>query len=71
MTFIHHIDDKIRFLVLYQDVTKKATTIQKYTGISIRTIYDWIDKTEKNVNILEKAQGQGRRPSIAPNLKSI
>ena len=70
MTFIHDIDNKIRFLVLYQDVSKKASVIQKYTGLNIRTIYNWIEKTEQNINILEKAQGQGRRSSIASNIKS-
>ena len=67
MTFIHHNDDKIRFLVLYQDVTRKATTIQKYIGISIRTIYDQIDKTEKKCQHIRKSK---RSTSIAPNVKT-
>ena len=33
------IGDKTRFAVIYQDVTKKAASIAKYTGISDRTIY--------------------------------
>lgn len=65
MTFIHTFDNKIRFLVLYQDVSKKSTVIQKYTGISLRTIQDWTAKTEQNINILEHAKGQGRKRSIS------
>jgi transposase len=69
MTFEHHFDNKIRFLVLYQDVSKKPTVIQKYTGISLRTIQRWIQKTEENVNILERQAGQGRKPIIPDNVK--
>ena len=61
MTFIHGADNKIRFLVLFQDVSKKATVIQKYTHISLRTIQRWIKKTEDNISILERREGQGRR----------
>jgi transposase len=70
MTFKHDFDDKIRFLVLYQDVSKKATVIQKYTGISLRNIQRWIQKTEENINILEREEGQGRKPTIPENVKT-
>jgi hypothetical protein len=47
MTLEYEFDDKVRFLVIYQTVTKKASSIQHYTGIKIRTIYDWIKKLKK------------------------
>jgi len=69
MPFSHTFDNKTRFLVIYQDVTKKPTSIAKYTGISIRTIYDWIKKIENDINIFKNAEGQGRKDSIAPAVK--
>jgi len=69
MAFENHFDNKIRFLVIHQDVTKKPTTIQKYKGINLRSIYSWIEKTEQNINILERQKGQGGPPEIADDLK--
>jgi transposase len=70
MTFIHNFDNKIRFLVIYQDVSKKPTVIQKHTGIQLGTIYSWIQKTEQDINILERAKGQGRKEKIPSNVKN-
>jgi hypothetical protein len=70
MPFEHNIDDKVRFLVLYQDVSKKPTVIQKYTNISLRNIQRWIKETEENINILERRKGSGRRAVIPEVLKT-
>lgn len=69
MTLEYEFDDKVRFLVIYQTVTKKASSIQHYTGIKIRTIYDWIQKIEEDIDILAHQPGQGRKPQIAFNVK--
>jgi len=70
MPFHYDIEDKIRFIVVYQDVSKKPTVIQKYTKIGLRNIQRWIKDTEENINILERRPGSGRRPSIPDNVKS-
>jgi len=70
MTYIHPFDDKTRFLVIYQDVSKKPSVISKYTGISQRTISDWISKIERNINIFENQPGQGRKSSVLDALKA-
>ena len=70
MPFHHDIENKIRFIVVYQDVSKKPTVIQKYTKIGLRNIQRWIKDTEENINILERRPGSGRRPSIPDNVKS-
>ena len=70
MPFHHDIEDKIRFIVVYQDVSKKPTVIQKYTKIGLQNIQRWIKDTEENINILERRPGSGRRPSIPDNVKS-
>jgi len=70
MTYFHTFDNKVRFLVIYQDVSKKASVIAKYTSINLRTIYDWIKKIENNVNIMEHAEGQGRKATIALAVKN-
>jgi len=42
----YNIDDQMRFIVMYQDVTKSVATINHCTGIPKRTIRDWISKIE-------------------------
>ena len=69
MPFHHDIEDKIRFIVDYQDVSKKPTVVQKYIKIGLRNIQSWIKDTEENINILERRPGSGRRPSIPGNVK--
>jgi transposase len=64
----HEIDDKIRFLVIYQDVTKSVPSIQHYTGIAESTIKYWITRTKANENILEVNSGRGRKRKINTDL---
>jgi len=70
MVFFHEFDDKVRFLVIYQDVSKKPSVIEKHTKINIRTIQRWIKETEENINILERREGQGRKPTIPEIVRS-
>jgi Txe/YoeB family toxin of Txe-Axe toxin-antitoxin module len=53
MTLHYDIDPKTRFIVLYQDAQMKATRISKLIGIPLRTVYDWIQKVEDDIDILE------------------
>ena len=53
MTFHYDLDPKIRFIVLYQDAQMKPTRISKLIGIPLRTVYDWIQKLEDDIDILE------------------
>jgi len=69
MTFSYQFDEPTLFLVLYQHVSKKATVIHKYSKIPQATIYRYIEKIEKNINILEQQKGQGRKVSIPDSVK--
>ena len=60
----HKIDNKIRFLVIYQDVTKNVNSIVRYTGIPERTVRDWVTKTENGQDILTTKSGRGRKQTI-------
>ena len=44
MHLTYNIDNKLRFIVIYQDITKTPTQIAKHTGIPLSTIHDWIKK---------------------------
>ena len=62
MTFSYVFDPKIRFIILHQDAQMKPTRISKITGIPLRTVYDWIEKIEDDIDIMEhqpKNFGQG------------
>ena len=48
MTSASNLDPKIRFIVLYQDAQMKST---KVLNVPLRTIQDWIQKVENNVDI--------------------
>lgn len=67
MVFSYDIDDKLRFIVLYQDVTKSATRLSKLSGVPQSTIYNWINKLQNDQDILNIAEGRGRKPVIAKN----
>ena len=60
----HEIDNKIRFLVIYQDVTKNVNSIVHYTGIPERTVRDWVTKTVSGQDILTIKSGRGRKQTI-------
>jgi len=60
MTFQHHIDNKTNFLVLFLDAQIKATRIAKILNMSLRTVQDWISKTNQNQDIRKVQKGRGR-----------
>jgi len=53
MTFHYDLDPKTRFVVLYQDAKMKSTRISKLTGVPLRTVQDWIQKLENNIDIFQ------------------
>ena len=55
-------DQKVQFLVLYNNGTQCLETIHNRTGTSVRTLRDWRQKTEAGINILEIQPGRGRKP---------
>lgn len=60
----YQFDNKTRFLVIYQDVTKSVCSIAKYTKISESTIRFWIRQLEKGVDIIEIKEGRGRKRNL-------
>jgi len=58
-------DNKTRFLVIYQDVTPKISSIAKYTNISERTIRHWIERLEPGEVLLEIKKGRGRKKILS------
>lgn len=52
MTSSSDLDPKIRFIVLYQDAQMKSTRISKVLNVPLRTVQDWIQKIDNNVDIL-------------------
>ena len=64
LKMFYEIDDKTRFLVIYQDVTQKASSISRYTGISERTIRYWISQVENGEDILNVKEGRGRKKAL-------
>jgi len=69
MTFSFDFEEPTLFLVLYQHVSRKASVIHKYSKIPQATIYRYIHKIEKNINILERQKGQGRKETITDSIK--
>ena len=57
----YEIDDKTRFLVLYQDVTQSVSSISHYTKVSERTIRYWISQLQKGEDIFKVQEGRGRK----------
>ena len=64
----HEIDDKLRFLVIYQDVTTCVPSIHHYIGIPQRTLWNWVEITKAGENILESKPGKGRKNKINEDL---
>jgi transposase len=60
----YQFDDKTRFLVIYQDVTKTVRSIAKYTKISESTIRFWIEKLNQGIDIMEIQEGRGRKRNL-------
>ena len=60
----HKINNKIQFLVIYQDVTKNMNSTVRYTGMSERTVREWVTKTENGQDILTIKSGRGRKQTI-------
>lgn len=69
MSFKPNIDNKTRFLVLYLDAEMKASRVSKTLGVSLRTIQDWIRKTEEGYDVRKIASGRGRKTTKTPALK--
>ena len=69
MNLTYDIDNKTKFLVIYQCVTRSVRSINKYTEIPLSTIHSWINKIEQGIDIMEKKQGGGTKPKITPELK--
>jgi transposase len=68
MVFTKDFDNKTRFLVLFQDVTKTASRISKYLSISESTIYRWISQIENDEDIFVTKPGRGRKKRINEEL---
>jgi len=64
MVFSVYFDNKTKFLVIYQHVTKCARSISKYTGLARSTIYDWIDKIDIDEDIFETKPGRALKPKL-------
>ena len=58
MHLTYNIDNKLRFIVIYQDITKTPTQIAKHIGIHLSTIHNWIKKIESGQDILEIQEGR-------------
>jgi len=57
-------DDKTRFLVIYQDVTKCVNSLVKYTKIPERTIHYWIEEIQSGRDIMKVKEGRGRKKTL-------
>ena len=68
MTFQHHIDNKTNFLVLFLDAQIKATRIAKILNMSLRTVQDWISKTNQNQDIRKVQKGRPK-PTLTKDVK--
>ncbi|KAL4500722.1 hypothetical protein ABPG72_019956 [Tetrahymena utriculariae] len=60
MVFVKEIDNKTRFIVIYQDATQTATLISNILNISLSTIYNWIKRIKSDEDIFEVQKGRGR-----------
>lgn len=69
MVFNPKIDNKTRFLVLYLDAEMKPTRISKTIGVPIRTVQDWVDKTEEGKDIRKVGKGRGRKSTKTSTFK--
>jgi len=69
MPFDPYFDNKTKFLVLYLDGQIKATRISKLLQVPVRTIQDWIQKTDSNKDIRKIEEGRGRKTTSDPNLE--
>ena len=67
--FQHNIHNKSRFLVLYLDAKMKATRISEVIGVSLRTIQDWIHKTDNGIDVRKIQPGRARKASKSPSLQ--
>ncbi|KAL4469102.1 hypothetical protein ABPG72_005872 [Tetrahymena utriculariae] len=56
-------------MVLYQDVTKRASRISKLTKIPLTTVYDWIKKIESDIDIFVVQPGRGIQSKITQEVK--
>jgi len=63
------IDIKTRFLVLHLDAQMKSTRISDILRTPLRTIQDWIAKTDEGQDIREVGAGRGNKPKVTSKLK--
>ena len=71
MTFEYSIDNKTRFVVIYQDVTKTPTRISKLLGIPLSTIHSWIKSLQNDEDIFSVEPGRGRKRAISSEVRNI
>jgi len=69
MTIYYDVEEKIRFIVLYQDMKMKPTRISKTIGIPERTIYRWVEKIENDFDIFEKNSKNAKPRFWHPKLR--
>jgi len=63
------IDIKTRFLVLSLDAGWTSTRISDQLQVSLRTIQDWMKKTNQGKDIRKVGEGRGKKASIPSTLK--
>jgi len=70
MTLENSIDNKTRFVVIYQDVTKTPTRINKLLGIPLSTIHSWIKCLQDDEDIFSVKPGRGRKRAILGEVRN-
>lgn len=69
MVFIHDIDDKTKFIVLYQVAGMDVSRINKLTKIPLSTLYRWINRTENDEDITSSKEVSHENQTISPTIK--
>ena len=69
MPFDPHFDTKTKFLVLYLDAQMKASRMAKLLHTPLRTVQDWIKKTDENKDVRIIEQGRGPKSKLTSNLE--
>jgi len=69
MVFVHDIDQKTLFIVLFQCARMDASRINKLTNIPLSTIYRWINQTKNDENIFLSTKGPREDQTLSPTIK--
>ena len=69
MVFVHDINKKTLFIVLFQCARMDASRINKFTNIPLSTIYRWINQTKNDENIFLSTKGPREDQTLSPTIK--